>query len=182
MFSSILLFRSPSIPSRARFSALLSLLLGTGIAAGCGSAGTMTPPSPSGTTNVIVLMTSTANDKLVAFRVAIATITLSDQAGNQVTLYDNSSALNSGIPSEYVEFQHLNGRSAPLVTASVPQGTYTTAAVKVGRCEFWAVSLNSTGGLVNSGYAEGLCGQGTATLQSTFPPPSPSADRPWPFP
>ncbi len=171
MFSSIPLLRSSSIPSRERFSALLVLMFGTCIAAGCGSAGTMMPPSPSGTTNVIILMTSTANDKLVSFRAEITNVTLTDQKGEQVTLYNNPNTVGNGIPSEYVEFEHLNGRSTPLVTVSIPQGTYTSVALKVGRCEFWAVSVNSTGGLVNSGYAEGLCGQGTGNATVNLPSP-----------
>src|SRR5215472_5993036 len=171
MFSSIQFFPSSSSPSRERFSALLGLLLGTWVAAGCGSAGTMMPPSPSGTTDVIVLLASTTNDKLVSFRVEITNVTLTDQKGKQVTLYNNPNTVGNGIPSEYVEFEHLNGSSAPLVTVSIPQGTYTSGAVKVGRCEFWAVSVNSSGGLVNSGYSEGLCGQGTGDTTISMPSP-----------
>ncbi len=126
---------------------------------------------PPWLTNVVVVLTGTANDKLLDVRVTIASITLADQAGKQVTLYNNPSALNPGIPTGPGEFLHLNGRSEPLVTVSVPPGTYTMATVKVGSCQFTAVSVNSSGGLVDSTYAEGLCGQGTGNASVDIPSP-----------
>src|SRR5436305_2270732 len=90
MFSSIPLFRYYSIPSRARFSALLALLLGVYIASGCSSGMSMNPPPVNATSNVVVAMTSTANDRLVQFHITIASIDLVDKAGNTVTLYTNS--------------------------------------------------------------------------------------------
>src|SRR5258708_38711511 len=95
-------------------------------------------PPPS-LTSVVVVLTSTANDKLVDVRVTIASITLADQAGKQVTLYNNPSALNLGIPTGPGEFLHLNGRSEPLVNVNVPPGTYTTTNLEVGSCQFTAV-------------------------------------------
>src|SRR5258708_31087483 len=92
-------------------------------------------PPPS-LTSVVVVLTSTANDKLVDVRVTIASITLADQAGKQVTLYNNPSALNLGIPTGPGEFLHLNGRSAPLGTLCVPPRTYTMATRTVGSAHF----------------------------------------------
>src|SRR5258708_7111308 len=106
-------------------------------------------PPPS-LTSVVVVLTSTANDKLVDVRVTIASITLADQAGKQVTLYNNPSALNLGIPTGPGEFLHLNGRSEPLVNLSVPPGTFTNATVKVGSCSVTTVSVHSSAGLVDS--------------------------------
>lgn len=165
---------SLQLKSRSYFAYVLLLptvAVSACILTGCGSPGmpmVNPPPSP---TSVVVLLTSTANDKLVDLRVTIASITLADQAGKQVTLYNNPGALNPGIPTGPGEFLHLNGRSEPLVTVSVPQGTYTKATVKVGSCQFTAVSLNSSGGLVDSTYAEGLCGQGTGDASVNIPSP-----------
>ncbi|PYU68476.1 MAG: hypothetical protein DMG49_15910 [Acidobacteria bacterium] len=44
---------------------------------------TIPPPSPPGSTKVIVLLTSTANDKLVAFDSGITSIALTDKAGTR---------------------------------------------------------------------------------------------------
>ena len=150
---------------------LLIVTLSVCLLVGCGSAGMPIVNPPPSLTNVVVVVTSTANDKLVDLRVTIASITLADQAGKQVTLYNNPSALNPGIPTGPGEFLHLNGRSEPLVTVSVPPGTYTMATVKVGSCQFTAVSVNSSGGLVDSTYAEGLCGQGTGDASVDIPSP-----------
>ena len=169
MFSSIPLFRYYSIPSRARFSALLALLLGVYIASGCSSGMSMNPPPVNATSNVVVAMTSTANDRLVQFHITIASIDLVDKAGNTVTLYTNSNP--QGFSSGNVEFMHLNGVVEPVVTAKVPQGVYTQAIVKVTSCSFTNVTVNSNGGVVESTYAEGLCGQGTGQTTVNLPAP-----------
>jgi hypothetical protein len=66
---------------------------------------------------------------------------------------------------------HLNGLSEPAITAKVPQGIYTQANVKVTSCSFTNVTVNSNGGLVQSTYAEGLCGQGTGQTTVNLPAP-----------
>src|SRR5260370_4361045 len=139
-FSKLLKVATPFLQRKCRSYSSYALLLPTvavsaSLLAGCGSAGMPTVNPPPSPTNVVVVLTSTANDKLVDLRVTIASITLADQDGTQVTLYNNPSALNPGIPTGPGEFLHLNGRSEPLVTVSVPQGTYTKATVKVGSCQ-----------------------------------------------
>ena len=138
----------------------LRLLLGLGMSAilgGCGGSGNnMAAPVPGASTNVVVLFTSTANDKLTQFEMTITGVSLRDNAGNTVTLFsDPSRGVLNG-----TEFMRLNGASEPLAMASVPQGTYTSATVKVSSCAFGMASIVA-GVLTSSFDAEGLCGQGT---------------------
>lgn len=160
------------MPKSRRVEAIISrglqVPLILGIATLLGSCGGSSM-SPSGMTNVVVLLTSTANDQLASFNVEITSVTLSDAAGNSVTLYSRTSVPN--LSPGFTEFMHLNGASEPLVTASVPQGTYTTATVKAGGCQFTTVTVNSSGGLVDSTDAEGLCGQGTGNTTVNLPSP-----------
>lgn len=135
---------------------------------GCGSANTPVVPPTPGTTNVVVLLTSTANDRLVFFNLAISNISLTDSTGKSVTLFDNPNAAAPLYPTEYV---HLNGVSEPLVTATIPQGVYPTASIKAGYCSFTNVWVNSSGALNEDTYAQGLCAQGTGTTVVTLPSP-----------
>jgi hypothetical protein len=121
-----------------------------------------TPPMPTGNTQVVVLMTSTANDQLTVFYVSLAKITLTNGAGTQVTVYSNPSALTNPTAGVGVEWMHLNGAAEPLTSVSLPQGTYTSASVQVAGCSFTDVTFDpTTTGLTRSTYAQGLCGQGT---------------------
>jgi Domain of unknown function (DUF5666) len=136
---------------------------------GCGSASTPTVPPTPGTTNVVVLLTSTANERLVFFNLAVANISLTDSSGKSVTLFDNPNATAPAIhPTEYV---HLSGVSEPLVTTAIPQGVYPTASIKVGYCSFTDVWVSSSGGLNEDTYAQGLCAQGTGTTTVNLPSP-----------
>lgn len=135
---------------------------------GCGgSSHPVNPPVPGASTNVVVLLTSTANDKLVQFGVQINSVSLRDSAGNMVTLFNDPS--RTGI-SGITEFMRLNGASQPLVTSSVPQGTYTSATVKVSSCGFGTVTI-AAGGMVDSFFGQGLCSQGTGNTMVNLPSP-----------
>jgi hypothetical protein len=136
---------------------------------GCGSASTPTVPPAPGTTNVVVLLTSTANDKLVFFNIAIANISLTDNTGKSVTLFDNQNATAAG--THLTEYVHLNGVSEPLVTTAIPQGVYPAASIKVGYCSFTDVWVTSSGGLNEDTHAQGLCAQGTGTTIVNLPSP-----------
>jgi hypothetical protein len=136
---------------------------------GCGSANSLTVPPAPGTTNVVVLLTSTANERLVFFNMAIANISLTDNTGKSVSLFDNPNATAPAIyPTEYV---HLNGVSEPLATTAIPQGVYPTASIKVGYCSFSDVWVSSSGGLNEDTHAQGLCAQGTGTATANLPSP-----------
>ncbi|HEX7288056.1 MAG TPA: hypothetical protein VF532_17860 [Candidatus Angelobacter sp.] len=136
--------------------------------AGCGgSSNPVNPPVAGAPTNVVVLLTSTANDKLTQFALAITSVSLRDSAGNTVTLFNDPS--RNGV-SGLTEFMRLNGTSQPLVTASVPQAIYTSATVKVSYCHFATVTVVA-GGLVQSFDAQGVCGQGTGNTTVNLPSP-----------
>jgi Domain of unknown function (DUF5666) len=146
-------------PRRGVPRALLTFFLVAmpSLLAGCGSGGSGGPVGPERgkDTNVVVLLTSTANDQLSDFGLSIESVLLADKAGNTVTLYANT---GDGLFGP-AEFMHLNGASEPLVTVSVPQGVYTSAIVTVGGCAFETVIFTTN--LNTDIYAEGLCGQGT---------------------
>ena len=131
----------------------------------------MTPiapgPNPNEKTNVVVLITSTANDQLVAFSVAVSSLALVNESGNTITLFTSGGNNSFFQPAE---FMHLNGASEPLVSATIPQGVYTSAVATVGGCNFTEITFTQNT-LLNATYAEGLCGQGTgnATVNLASP-------------
>jgi hypothetical protein len=127
-------------------------------------------PALTGNTNVIVLLTSTANDKLEDFLLPIAGISLTDEKGNVVTLYTNPGAGTPGLNAP-AEFIHLNGVAEPLVTVVVPQAKYVSATVKASYCSFTEISLDSSQAINDSTWAEGLCGQGTGNTTVNLPSP-----------
>jgi hypothetical protein len=119
---------------------VVTLVITAGITTGCGSNGSsMTTPRFVGNTNVTVMVTSTANDQVTDFNLQFKTMTLTNQTGKAVTL------LSSPQPSE---FMHVNGGTEPLMTVSIPQDIYTSAAVTLGGAEFVCVSQDPNGGLL----------------------------------
>jgi Domain of unknown function (DUF5666) len=96
--------------------------------AGCGS-GTqriISPPSScqSGTpkTNVqipVLIASDAALGPLLAFETNLNSVTLTDSCGNKVMLLPKN-PIN-------VEWSHVNGTSEPLLIATVPEATYTSA-------------------------------------------------------
>jgi hypothetical protein len=152
------------------FSVLAIAIFGVSLA-GCGSGmQTMGPPPPVGNTQVVVLLTSTANDQLVTYNVLIASIALVNEAGTPVTVFANPLSF-----SPLGEWMHLNGVSEPLPAATVPQGTYTSAMVTVDGCSFTNLTFvppdGPTPGFLQSTFAEGLCAEGTGTTTVNLPSP-----------
>jgi hypothetical protein len=123
-----------------------------------------TPPAAK-TTQVVVLLTSTANDQLVAYNALIASIALVDKTGKSVPLFTN--AVSFGPLGEWM---HLNGISEPLPAATVPQGTYTSAVVTVDGCGLTQLSFTANAFLV-SGFNQGLCSEGTGATTVNLPGP-----------
>jgi hypothetical protein len=111
--------------------------------AGCGSASNapVIPPAPA---SVTVLFSSTANDLLTQFELTVLSITLTNKAGSTVTVFTNPLA---GGPAQYIEFIRLNANSEPLVTLTVPQDVYTSAAVTFQNPGFIYVTVGPTGAL-----------------------------------
>jgi len=138
---------------------------------GCGAMSPQPAPLPAqpGTAQVSVVLSSTTYDVLWDFYIDIASLTLTDSAGKSVSLYSNSQGLS--LPQPPAEFIHLNGATEPLVTAAIPQGTYTSATVRAGYCSFSTAGINSLGGAAISTDSEGTCGQGTGTTTVNLPDP-----------
>ena len=117
-----------------------SLLLSTG----CGSGSSTTNRKPSGNTNVTLMLTSTANDRLTQFALDLQSLTLTSQSGKTVTL------LSSEQPTE---FMHLNAGLEPLTVISIPQGVYTSASVAVPGARYICVSQAPGGGMLTAEYS-----------------------------
>ncbi len=135
---------------------------------GCGGSGNGMQQN-GGTTNVVVLLTSTANDQLADFHIEITDLTLTNKAGQSVTVLNNPDAANDVLGG--FEFMHLNGAFAPLVSAAIPQDAYSSATVTVARCNFTNISLTPSGGLHTAYFEQGLCSQGTGLTTVNLPLP-----------
>jgi hypothetical protein len=136
-----------SAPSESSHFILITfaLLLGIGMATGCGSSGT-TPTTPefSGNTSVTVMLASAANDQVTAFDLAFQKLTLTSQSGKTVTL------LSSQGPAELM---HLNAGIEPLTTVTIPQDIYTSAEVTLGSAVFVCIAQVPGGGLGTANYS-----------------------------
>ena len=126
-------------------------------------------PTPGAMTTVTVLLTSTANDQLADFHIEFTGLTLTNKAGQSVTVLNNPDAANDVLGG--FEFMHLNGAFAPLVSATIPQDTYSSATVTVARCQFANVSVAPSGGILTAYFAQGLCSQGTGLTTVNLPLP-----------
>jgi len=132
--------RSP--PRLARVPLILlafTAALAGAFTTGCGSASSNSGPPPlSGNTSVTVLLSSTANDQLSEFDIDFVSVTLTNKAGKTVTL---------PTPQLGPDFIHVNGMVEPLLTVSVPQDVYTSAAVTIGNSGFNCETINPSGSL-----------------------------------
>jgi hypothetical protein len=151
-------------PDISRFRILLlafiALLAGT-LLTSCGSSSiTSGPPPLSGNTAVTFLLTSAANDQLSQFGIQFNSITLTSQSGKTVTLNPNQTA----------EFIHLNGRSEPLLTVTVPQDVYVSATAGLGWANYTCETIiPSTGGPDISEYGYGQVPASKVTLNVPTP-------------
>jgi len=146
---------APSASSHS-FLIILASLLGIGVTTGCGS----TPPKFRGNTTVVVLASSTANDQLVQFPVALKNLTLTSQSGKTVTLFSGPLSM---------EFIHLNGNLEPLATVSIPQDIYTSATAAYDGTAPVCVGLQTP---YTSFFIDGaIGGPGTPTVTVNLPAP-----------
>lgn len=109
--------------------------------AGCGAGTSPTPlpPVQAGSTSVSVMLSSTSNGQFSAFPMTLNSIALTNNSGKAVDLLTTP---------QMVEFSHLNATVGPLVTVTVPQGTYTSATVMYSNPEFTYINISpTTGGL-----------------------------------
>jgi len=154
-------FASPRSPFNSLLVVMAIAILGASLA-GCGSS--MGGPTPAKSTQVVVLLTSTANDQLTKFTTNIASIALTDSTGKSTTLFTGANAQNGTT----AEWMHLNGASEPLPAVSVPQGTYTSATVTVSNCTFSNVTFANQS-LTTAEFTGGPCGQGTGSTTVNLP-------------
>lgn len=113
------------------------------LAASCGGSSNGAPPPPAGNTAVTLLLSSTANDQLSQFNINLTSLSLTNRAGKTVNLFTTS---------QNPEFIHLNGKTEPLLTVSIPQDVYTAANIMVGTSGFSCLTLTPSGGLALSIY------------------------------
>lgn len=129
---------------RRRLHIPFAIIFCTSFLAGCG--GGMNQPAP-GTpiagqnTKVTVLLSSTANARISAFQLSLASVTLTSKTGKSVTLFQLP---QSSSPSQaFVETIHTNGDAEPFATATIPQDIYTSASVTVSGARFTFVTFDS---------------------------------------
>lgn len=151
-FSQLLKLAAPFLHRRRRpyssfMSVFLAVAVSAGFFAGCGSMPpTVTPPPPAAPSSVTIQLSGTANDQFSAFNIDIASFALTNKAGVSINLIP--AVQNNGIyQTQNAEFLHLNGASAPLVTAMVPQDVYVSASLTYTYTQFTYVNLTAAGGV-----------------------------------
>lgn len=125
------------------FLALVAVA-GLGVTAGCGGGGQQPPPTPSNT-QVTVVQSASGNDQLNSFVVDLQSLTLTNQAGGLVTLEAQA---------EPLEFMHVNAGIEPLVTTTIPSGTYTAATMTLSNSSFLCTTISNTGPLETSTFSD----------------------------
>ena len=140
---------------------LLGLSLATIIISGCGGGGAGKGTTFSGNTTVSVLISSTANDQLQTYSIEFASLTLTPKSGAVVNVV--SSPIFDG-------FLQANGKQEPLLTTSIPQGEYVSAAATVKLAGYSCVYLNSQDTLV-SALSWDAVPQSSPTVTITLPTP-----------
>lgn len=137
--------------------------LGMGLAAGCGAGGTGSGggggPVKGETTQVSVVVSSSANDQLVRYGLTLNSLTLTNHAGTTVPVLSTP---------QQVEFMHLNGSAEPLVTVAVPQDIYTSATATVGGAGFTCI-VQQSGSDGTSTYAYGATPNNQVTVNLPEP-------------
>jgi hypothetical protein len=125
---------------------------------GCGGGSSPTSAAPIPptvqNTSVTILVSSTANDRVVQANLTVTNLMLTDAMGNAVNVLSSPQS---------AEFMHLNGPTESLVTVDVPQGVYTAATATLGNANFACVALTSSGG-ISSGTTTLISGTPTVTV------------------
>lgn len=140
-----------------RWAAACGAALAVGLAAGCGGGGTTTTGGGGfggGNTLMTVVVSSAANDQLTRFSLTLNSLTLTEKSGTSVAVVS---------APQQVEFIHLNGGAEPLLTVSVPQGTYTAATATVGAASF-TCAVQQQGSDTTSTYAYGATPSSQVTV------------------
>lgn len=120
---------------RSIFLALsLSLVALIVVTTGCGSgaSSTTSPPSTSNT-EVTVVLSSTADDRLEQFYLQLQSLTMTSQSGKTITIFSSPSLQQDNM---FTELIHVNGLIDPLLTLNVPPDVYTAATATIGYAQF----------------------------------------------
>jgi len=129
-----------------------------GLVTGCGGGSSPTSvapiPPPVQNTSVTILVSSTANDRVVQANLTVTSLMLTDAMGNAVNVLSSPRS---------AEFMHLNGPTESLETVDVPQGVYTAATATLGNANFACVALTSSGG-ISAGTTTLISGTPTVTV------------------
>ena len=127
---------------RIAYHRFLPLTVVASLMSGCGgdsSPASVSPvPPPVQNTSVTILVSSTANDRVVQANLTLTSLVLTDAMGRAVKVLSSPKS---------AEFMHLNGPMESLVTVDVPQGVYTAATAALGNSNFACVVLTSSGGI-----------------------------------
>ena len=83
-----------------------------------------------------VLLSSTANDQLANFQMSLGTLSLTNENGKAVTVFNLE-------PQRLAESIHSNSVLEPMAAVSIPQGVYTSAALTFGNPQFTFVTYAS---------------------------------------
>jgi hypothetical protein len=157
--------RTPAAAGRPRQTGatcvgLVPALVACALAA-CSDGGSTAGPAavaqPVQYTDVALLLSSSSNDRQSQYTALINSLKLVNAAGQSVTVF---------AAQQSAEFLHLNGNIAPLLSARIPQGVYTSATMEVAGATMTCVAQNSSGGLLVSEYGSAAPG---ATVQLAGP-------------
>lgn len=114
------------------FTSILGL---AGLILGCSNAAAPTSNVvTAAVASVPVLITDAPSDQLVSFSLTLNSITLTDTAGKTASILSTPTT---------IEITHLNGIQAPLVTASIPQDTYTSATISFSNPQITYISATA---------------------------------------
>lgn len=143
---------------RMGYQRFLPLTVIAGLVTGCGGGSSPTSATPIPptvqNTSVTILVSSTANDRVVQANLTVTNLMLTDAMGNAVNVLSSPQS---------AEFMHLNGPTESLVTVDVPQGVYTAATATLGNANFACVALASSG-YISSGTTTLISGTPTVTV------------------
>jgi hypothetical protein len=146
------------VVGRMGYQRFLALTVIAGLMTGCGGGSSPTSvapiPPPVQNTSVTILVSSTANDRVIQANLTVTNLMLTDAMGNSVNVLSSPQS---------AEFIHLNGPTESLVTVDVPQGVYTAATASLGNANFACVALTSSGG-ISAGTTTLISGTPTVTV------------------
>ena len=127
--------RTSELPRFVAFACGLSLA--ASLIAGCSSSVAPDAGSniASAAVDVPVLITDAPSDQLVSFSLTLNSIVLTDSAGKTASILTTPTT---------VEICHLNGIQAPLITARIPQDTYTSATITFSSPQITYISSSAT--------------------------------------